>query len=205
MNKTLNIEVFHGSLTAGIQEFRPASHFGGRLEALSAIGAKAFLDNVTDGKPILYKVSLKVPEINLFKAKEDWGKFGPQGALLPLRALMEIGADQKTRLDIAKRFNNYHQEINNANTEAEKITIGEKFLEKESGETYKVIQYSNLVEGRGDGYCVIDTHTLIIESFSNPTWGEVVEAFKNHGDWARGKDAAMSFMKSIGESESTYF
>lgn len=198
MNKKLNIEVFHGSLTAEIDEFRPASHFGDRLQALSAIGAKKFLDGV-DGIPIIYKVRIDVPEINLFKVERDWGKFGPQGALLPLRALMEQVADSKEKLEIAKRFNRYQKEINNSHIKADQTKISEKYLKEESGEKYKVIQYSNLVEGCGEGYCVIDTSTLNIESTSNPTWNEVMEAFRNHSDWESGKDAATSFMRSIGE------
>lgn len=62
---------------------------------------------------------------------------------------------------------------------------------------YKVLKYSNKVEGDGSGYCVIDPSLIITIEVTFPTWLEVIEAFKNHGDWKMGRDKAERLLHLI--------
>ena len=199
MCKEINIKAFHGSLVEDINKFRPASHFGCKIQALSAIGAKVFLDESKDGRPTMYEVKINVSEENIFYFERDWGKFGPQGALIPLRTLKLKAVEKEAELEILKRFGGYHGEINNAESDFERLKIAEEFLKYEAGHKYKVIRYPNAVEADGDGYCVIDASVISIDSISTVTWEEVVAAFENHDDWLQVRDAVVKFMNSIGK------
>ncbi len=193
----MNIDAYHGSLTEGITLFRPAAHFGDRKQALSAIGAKRFLDGIKIGEPIIYKVTINAPEKNIFSVRDDWGKHGAWGALLPLRTLQKNDASQSEQLEITKRFNKYFRAITDAQDEVSQVRLAEELLLREAGGVYKVIKYDNKVEGCGEGFCVINPSAITIESVTRPSWPEVIDAFKHHSDWRIGEEAAMEMLRSI--------
>lgn len=53
------MEIFHGSLTPGIQKFRIGAHFWNREQALISIGAHKFFDGFS-GAPTIYRCQLDV-------------------------------------------------------------------------------------------------------------------------------------------------
>lgn len=191
----MHIITFHGSLNRSISRFHIATHFGARDQALSAIGAKRFLDEVKEGLPTLYKVAIDVPDSTLIDVKKDWGKFGAQGALVPIRELLESNAAPEEELAISRRFNSYHNRINevfNFDRDAARC-LAEKLLLEETQDGYKILKYLNQVECDGNGYCVIDPSLITIIEITSPSWLEVIAAFKNHGDWSLVKAEVENF------------
>ena len=191
------MQTFHGSLDRSIDRFRIATHFGTRDQALSAIGAKRFLDGMNAGLPTLYEVIIDVPDSNLFKVKKDWGKFGAQGALLPIRELLERDATQEEKIEIAKRFSSHYKRINAISCSTSANCLAEELLLGEANGKYKVVEYDNRVEGSGSGYCVLDPSLITITAITFPPWLEIIEAFKNHGDWPNGQAAANTLQRAI--------
>jgi len=191
------IETFHGSLNPSIAGFHIASHFGSSDQALSAIGAKRFLDEETAGNPTLYKVTIEVPDTNLFKVKKDWGKFGAQGALIAVKELLLKGATPQEQTAIARRFANHHVRINNPSPTEDPIRLAEQFLLQEAKETIQVIEYENKVENSGTSYCVLNPELISIVSTTTPTWLDVIKEFKNHGDWEQKKDVVEALERQL--------
>jgi hypothetical protein len=185
------IHTFHGSLNKSINEFHIATHFGSRDQALSAIGAKFFLDEIKQGTPTLYKVKIDVPDSKLFKAEKDWGKSGPHGALLAIRKRLEKNSTEEELTAIAKRFYTHQKSIINKSCSAEEILLSE------SNGRYAVIEYNNEVESIGSGFCVIDPSLIMITTVTQPTWNEVIEAFKYHQDCEKAKQAVEIFLNTL--------
>ena len=192
------IPTFHGSLDRSIDRFHIATHFGCRDQALSAIGAKRFLDSATSGLPTLYKVMIQVQKSLLCSFEKDWGKFGPQGALLPIKGLlMKEEESPEVRLDISKRFTAHHKTIGEISCPAAAIVEAERILLAEANGKYVVLQYENSVEEKGSGYCVLDPSRITLVEVTYPGWSEVIEAFKAHKDYYQVKSEVETFQSAL--------
>ena len=202
MNTNFIAHAFHGSLDEDIETFRVASHFGCRKQALSAIGAKRFLDGIETGTPTIYGVEIECKADKVLNAQSDWGQFGAVGAMIPLRRhRLETNAyNEGTR---AFQLNLWEIVNDLALIEAgvHKEALAAQHLKDIFGDEFAVITYRNIVEGDGAGYCVLEPQRIVFKSKSHPDWREIVEAFRGHATFPKVQTKVLHFLESLDTPE----
>lgn len=190
------INTFHGSLDKSITSFHIATHFGSRKQALSAIGAKYFLDRVESGIPTLYEVIISVEDTFLHKIELDWGKSGVRGALVGIKKVLEKEAPEDAA-NTALRFNKHFGIINKIANDKEAAAMSEEILLREAEGKLAVLEYPNEVEADGSGYCVLDPSRITLIATTYPDWDEVLEGFKAHSEYCNVKDRVEVFKSTL--------
>lgn len=168
-----SLRAWHGSLDEEIQELRPTTHFGSKLQAYCAIAAHAALDG-HDGKPSIYECSLRFCDEELLHLS-DWGS--PNPAALLLAYCTAIGDRQRYSL-------NYQRMGRDLTPDAPNWI--EWLREATKCRGHKLFSYSNKVEANGLSYCVIDSGIVTINSVEPCSYDSIARSLSALQDGGHG-------------------
>lgn len=194
-----NVTAFHGSPTSVINKFNLASHFGTYEQALSAIGAKVFLDSprsfytsdeVKAMTANIHQVEIVFDESLLVTFSKDWGAPGAQGVLVALLNHYRNKPLSDAIRDSLKVINSIEDEV------ARNITA-EKMLSLHAQGIIDVISYQNEVENEGTSYCLINPNCIHSHQQSIVKWVDVINEFKKHPDYRLAVPMIDHFMENL--------
>ncbi|WP_281948715.1 hypothetical protein [Vibrio parahaemolyticus] len=160
------ITLFHGSLTSGIDEFRPLSHFGSKLQAFRIMVAKAALDG-DKGEPVLYECTMSVNQ-DQFKMVKDAGS--PNHQAICYIYCLNLDLEQEFR-ELCRKTDKPNGPIwiNGINEIAER-------------HNHKLLSYKNVVEGDDLSYCLLDPSIITEIKEKSLSWKEVATTCLKHPD-----------------------
>lgn len=163
-----SIQVWHGTLTSGIDKFRPLTHFGTELQANRAIVAKAALDKKEE-QPVLYKCILAYEKSELLNV-DDIGSptykaiFQSYCNALKLTKFLSEKHSEATRMGLENNHDIWLTWLNE--------------LSAEKG--HRVLSYDNVVEGSGLSFCVLDNQIIKDVTSMQLQWKEVKQLFDDN-------------------------
>ena len=156
-------EWFHGTLTSGIEKFKPFTHFGSRDAALECV--ERHIEDGEAGEKILHKAEIFFEPESVLVLK-DWGTPKSIGIAVKIRSQFQFKTDVKSK-ELFRIFEGVRLDLDKIINQEDSDDIGFKMLSEEFKKLgIKVIKYKNTgeIQCQSDALCIVDPS--VITSFS---------------------------------------